>query len=295
MNWLNQRLTGTIGMAAIALAMAAPAQALTLYGTTLNSELIQIDPDSGQGTLVSQLALGASPFGLATHGNNLYTYDQVSGTILQLGPLTAKTLNTFDAGIKEDGEGELAFRKDGTGFLTSSFGPTGTLFSFNLAGLSSTQITPRDSLTPSLDGLAFDPTGVLFGLSQNQVDLYTIDPATGASTFIGDPGLDSSFVAGLTFAPNGTLYAAVNNALYTLNPQTAAATLVGNTGFTRVSGLAFFETSSPDPDSGPGTPSEPPVLTPPGGTDPNSIPEPTSVMSLLLLGALGCWSLRLKY
>lgn len=290
-----QWLAGTIGSAAIALALATPASSATLYGTTLNSELIQIDPSSGQGTLVGNLSSGASPFGLATYGGNLYTYDQVSGAILQLDPGTAKTLNTFDVGIKEDGEGELAFRNDGTGFLASSFGPTGTLFSFNLTGLSSTQITPRDALIPSLDGLVFDPNGVLFGLSQNQVDLYTIDPATGTSTFIGDPGLDSSFVAGLTFAPNGTLYAAVDNALYSLNPQTAAATLVGNTGFDRISGLAFLATSSTDPDPDPGTQPEPPILTPPGGTDPNSIPEPTSVFSLLLLGALGCWSLRLRY
>lgn len=295
MNWQMQYLASAIGSTAIALVMATPTLSATLYGTTLNSELIQIDPSSGQGTLVGNLALGASPFGLATYGDNLYTYDQVSGTILQLDPLTANTLNTFDVGIKEDGEGELAFRNDGTGFLASSFGPTGTLFSFNLTELSSTQITPRDGLIPSLDGLVFDSNGVLFGLSQNQVDLHTIDPVTGTSTFIGDPGLDGSFVAGLTFAPNGTLFAAVNNALYSLNPQTAAATLVGNTGFNRVSGLAFLATSSTDPDSGPGTPSEPPVPTPPGGTDPNSIPEPTSVVSLLLLGALGCWSLRLKY
>ncbi|MGI9456684.1 MAG: LamG-like jellyroll fold domain-containing protein, partial [Aeoliella sp.] len=65
-------------------------------------------------------------------------------------------------------------------------------------------------------------------------DLVTIDLVTGATTVIGNTGVA---VAGLTFAPNGTLYAvsgdggpAPNEELFTVNKATGALTSVGPMG-----------------------------------------------------------------
>lgn len=72
--------------------------------------------------------------------------------------------------------------------------------------------------------IAFDPSGVLYGISFTS--LYRIDKDTAAPTFIGSTGISSN---SLVFGADGALYTA-NNRLYTLNPATGAATLVGSGG-----------------------------------------------------------------
>jgi hypothetical protein len=72
---------------------------------------------------------------------------------------------------------------------------------------------------------------------------------------VGDTGVTiGGSVAGMTFAPDGTLFAALRYpvdpntyALYTLNPLTGAATLIGPIGFTGISGLTALATPESEP------------------------------------------------
>jgi hypothetical protein len=101
--------------------------------------------------------------------------------------------------------------------------------------LSSIGITTGGSAI-SIADLAVQPvTGLLYGIqspqdqSGGQGKLYTINPATGVATLVGNTG---DFFASIAFAPNGTLYMSaadldfatgqdINIALKILNPSNA--------------------------------------------------------------------------
>jgi PEP-CTERM motif len=86
--------------------------------------------------------------------------------------------------------------------------------------------------------IAWDPvTGVLYGTTSQGAGatadtLYSINPATGAATFIGKIGFNDVYALG--FGQDGTLYgvenADDNGGLVNINLTTGVGTLVGNTG-----------------------------------------------------------------
>ena len=79
--------------------------------------------------------------------------------------------------------------------------------------------------------VSFDPaTDELYGLMRNApYGLYTIDPASGGSTFIGYVG--NGVRTGMTFAPDGTLYGMrLDGTLYTIDKTTGGTTLIGGSG-----------------------------------------------------------------
>lgn len=101
---------------------------------------------------------------------------------------------------------------------------------------------------PRLNALARSPTGSYYSVTETDTcgpkRLIRIDPATGAGTVVGNlTGMpDVNYVAGLAFASNGTLYAAVgecnpgvapDDELYRINPASGAATLVADLGACR--------------------------------------------------------------
>ena len=87
--------------------------------------------------------------------------------------------------------------------------------------------------------IAFDPQGNLFGVSFTS--LYSIDPQTAQTTFIGNHGLTQANA--LVFGQDGTLYAAEadTDALLTIDPTTGQGTRIGNMGFASGGDLAFFD------------------------------------------------------
>jgi hypothetical protein len=112
---------------------------------------------------------------------------------------------------------------DAAGQLAKVDVPTGTVTAIGSMGLQMTDI-------------AFDPTGVLYGMSFT--GLYTINPLTAAITFIGNHGVAGGNA--LVFGADGTLYAAGSSgALFTLNTGTGASSFVGNMGFASAGDLAF--------------------------------------------------------
>ena len=206
-----------------------------LYAITMDDEILSLDPVTGAGTLVGMLDTSMGGFGLANRGETIYTYDQEKNRLQQLDPLTARSLATIDIGVTIVGEGGIAYRSDGIGFLARSLYSTGALWSFDLRIPDSTKIGMFDF---GVDGLAFNADDIMYGLSQTSYDLYTINPVNAEATLIGPTGLTSeTILGGLAFSSNGTLYAVLNDALYTLNPETGAATLIGPIGYDEVSGI----------------------------------------------------------
>ena len=228
----------------------------TLFGTTFfDNQLISFNLGTGEATLVGPLGSNVSPYGLANRGGSLYTFDPNIDRIRQINPTTGAIIGSpIDIGVGNLlGEGDIAFRADGLGFLTTALNPTtfeitNDFFSFNLLTGTSTRI---GSTGVTIDALAFSPTGTLFALGQGEGRLFTINTATGATTVVGELNVDqNSSFAGLTFAPDGTLYAAIDDQLFTVNPATGAATSVDPMGFGpnfgAISGLAF---AVPEPTS----------------------------------------------
>jgi hypothetical protein len=210
-------------------------QADFLYAVTLDEELLSINPATGAGTLVGMLDTAMDGFDLADLDTAIYTFDQNADKLQQLDPATGRTTETIDIGVVTSGEGALTFRSDGIGFLARSFGDSAILWNFDMTNPGSNFV---GTLEFGIDGLDFNADGVLYGLSQTYYNLYIIDQSTAAPTLVGSTGLVSlNVLGGLTFSSDGTLYAALNDALYTLDPATGAATLIGPIGFNNVSGL----------------------------------------------------------
>ena len=208
------------------------ASAEVLYGLTFDEQLIAIDSTTGSGTLIGYLDSDMKGFGLAALNGRLYTFDQNADVVRELDSATGHTIDTIDIGIGDIiGEGAIAFRSDGLGFLT---GYINGMWSFDITAHSSTYI----GTNIFIDGLDFDSKDILYGLSQLTAYLYIIDQVTGATTLVGPTGFTASNrLGGLAFGSDGTLYAVIDNALYTLNKNTGAGTFIGNIGFTHVSGL----------------------------------------------------------
>jgi len=120
-----------------------------------------------------------------------------------------------------------------------AYAPDGTLYGLANNGASlvtfdstSGAVTPVASMNvPGLESIAFNPSdGVLFGAAQN--GLYTIDPTTGASTFIGSFGspYNLNLAQNIRFDSDGNLYLSNtgdNTDIYQVNTSTGAATFEG--------------------------------------------------------------------
>jgi hypothetical protein len=141
-----------------------PARGDTLYGVTWNTQqFITINTTTGAGTVVGSLNAGVTPIGLGAWAGNFYIWDFNSSSLLQLDTATGATVATINIGaVGNFGEGDLAFRSDGIGFVGGA--PLGPLTSFNMTTATNTAIA---GLKPNMDGLAFNGANVLYGLSES--------------------------------------------------------------------------------------------------------------------------------
>jgi hypothetical protein len=225
----------------------------TLYGVTYGgSQLITINTTTGAGTVVATLSPSFTCAGLSFRAGRLYGVDASAPVVREINTTTGAVVNTVNLGAVITGEGDIAFRSDGIGFLCP-FGPD-PLVRFDITVPSSTVIGPLNP-NVTLDAMAFSPADVLYGISQSAVGgqgsdtvtrLYTINQATGVMTLVGPTtGVNGNSGGGMAFDSSGTLYAALNttssgpSSLYRINTSTGAATLIGPIGFTDVTGLAF--------------------------------------------------------
>ena len=166
-------------------------------------------------------------------GETLVTIDPITGTATAIGSLGAFGPVT-----------EIEFRDDGV-----LFGSTGQLTSniITINPLTATETLIGTHQFGATNGLEFDSTSNLLGSYFNpniSVDLVIIDQSTGQ--FIETLGVIGSMtITGLTFHPDGTLYAVGHNGggtpsrLYTIDPATGMPTLIGPIGFNTIGALEF--------------------------------------------------------
>jgi len=218
-----------------------------LYGITFfKNQLISVDPNTGQGTLVGPFNATLSGYGIAARYGRLYTFNPNTDQIVEINPATAAVGQSITIGVTNMlGEGDLAFRADGVGFLVSALHSDATvandLYTFDVVDGTSQKL---GSTTVTVDALAFDTNNILYALGQDDVNLYTVNQTNGTMTMVGPLGVAmSSPFAGMTFGPDGTLYASINDQLYTLDKTNGVASVVSTNvldfGFSSVSGLAF--------------------------------------------------------
>jgi hypothetical protein len=239
----------------------------TLFGTDASGgNLITIDPATGAGTLVGNTGAGVVP---------ALAVDPITGTmyaatgagfpaLFTVDPATGVATLVGDTGLGFAGVGALDFSSDGTLFAAVNIAGNGGTGSDHLATIDTatgvaTVIGPfgtcTDVTVPSfgggsctiegIEGIAFDSAGTLWGSlsargAAGTPGLYSINPATGAATFVA-PIQDSSGtppsggVVSLQFDCQGTLYGGTATGLFapdggrlvTINPATGLFTFVG--------------------------------------------------------------------
>ncbi|MCX5888513.1 MAG: hypothetical protein NTY36_03575 [Deltaproteobacteria bacterium] len=161
--------------------------------------------------------------------------NQATGTGYTIGPSGYSRLNS------------LAKDKNGLLYSVSS----GQLITINPNTGQGTPIAALSFPTypPDVRGLAFSPTGVLYAINCRPGsglpphDLYTIDPTTGAGTYIGPNDHDGlTFgIQDIAFSPDGILYGwDVTKGLVTIDTATGYATAnPGWVGTADIQGIAF--------------------------------------------------------
>jgi hypothetical protein len=231
------------------------------YGVTLfDNQLISINTTTGNGTVVGNLSTAMTPYGLATVGSNLYTFDSTQDVIQKINPATGASQSSYAIGLSPGallGQGGLAFQTSSVGYLTSALDPStfntvNDLYQFNILTGTSTLIAHT---ADTIEALAFSTAGILYGLGKDDGNLYTVNTMTGATSLIGNVGVSiGNPIGSLSFSSSGMLYATLNDTLYTLNTATGLATAVNsdptaNVGYYSISGLAFAPATVPEPSS----------------------------------------------
>lgn len=124
------------------------------------------------------------------------------------------------------------------GYAVSNTESARTLYRIDFATGEATAIGPTGS--SKVEGLALSPAGELFGINPATSQLLRCSTETGGCTVVGTlTGVAPSLAgnAGLGFASDGRLYAAMNAGLFRVDPTSGSASFVGNTGIA-VGGLA---------------------------------------------------------
>jgi hypothetical protein len=119
-----------------------------------------------------------------------------------------------------------------------AYSPNGTLYGIANNGASLVTFDATNGAVntvaslnvPGLESIAYAPDGTLYGAAQN--GLYTIDPTTGASSFIGNFGnpYNLNLAQNIRFDSDGNLYLSNtgdNTDIYQVNTNTGSATFVG--------------------------------------------------------------------
>lgn len=257
MNILFSPATKRLGLLILGLAtLVAPLSAQRFYGLSFyDNQLISID-STGAGMLIGDVSANVTGYGLAFRGDRLFTFDPNADRIREIDTSNGNIAGTFNIGVGNLlGEGDLAFRADGMGFLSTAlapdFTPTNDLFRFNVDTGTSVRI---GSTAVTLDGMAFVGS-TLYGVGQEGTpSLYIVDQNTGALTTVGALGIASgSPFAALTASASGQLYGVIDDRLYWIDSATGAASVVDtdvlDLGFASVSGLAIVPslTAVPEP------------------------------------------------
>ena len=199
------------------------ARAVILYASSLEGQrIVRVDTATNQVTTIDQQNRSLDSMVFTPQGNIAYTAIYAGQVWLYNVTTQTDTLLASGLGSAQD----LMLDPSGTSVLVSA-GPAvdtlGNLVRVNLSGGGSTLIAQYNSS----QGLAYDPSGNLYGNINGQVD--RLDPNTGAILQMGQSGLNH--LDGLTYdSYTHMLYASAqfNQEIYAINPTTLAATVLSN-------------------------------------------------------------------
>jgi hypothetical protein len=110
------------------------------------------------------------------------------------------------------------------------------LFLIDKASGAASMIGPHGPVEFAIGAIAFDPGGVLYGISlTDKAQLYRIDVTSGAATAVGPLGIGFVFEGGLTFDASGRLIGVnrgsdVDAQAFEINTATGGATIIGPVG-----------------------------------------------------------------
>lgn len=185
---------------------------------------------------LSGVASADTLYGIAYPGvTPIFTVNQTSGA-LTAGPSTG--LNSI---------GDLATGTGGNIWGVGISGPGGILYQFNPLTGSAVSTVSITGTGGQIVSLAYDNrANIVYGTTATDFGgvgnfLYSINPVSGAATFIGDFGIGQLY--GLAFNQrDGFLYGTSGedlSSLYRIDTTNASATLIGSTGTTGVFDIAF--------------------------------------------------------
>ena len=185
------------------------------YNSSYDSELVILNPD-----LTIQETVGGWL-------NSSLDIEQIIDTTVQNDTLWG-TYNTAEYEYSMEGGELVSIFKSGTSYLIPIDLETGmpdTTQAKQVTGLPEREIIYAIACNASGRMYAIVADG---GENGGAASLYTIDTTTFAANKVGDTGVATNYVSSSTFAPDGTLYWAENNAgkLYTVNTATGKATAV---------------------------------------------------------------------
>lgn len=157
---------------------------------------IQTSDGPGFRLLASTGLLGSNPFSLVE---------------LQMDPVAEVLVGpaSYQPGLDFDSQGVLYGASDSLRIIdptNGSYTDVGAIHSSNESYI-------------LMRSISFAPDGTLYGVSNTDQTLYTIDPASAFATEVGPIPTTDAWVFGIDFAPDGTLYGAFSN-LVTIDRDT---------------------------------------------------------------------------
>ena len=219
----------------------------TIYGVYCgassgkNSHLVILNPD-----LTIKETVGT--WNMGEFGSPDYI-EQIVDTTVQNGTLWG-TYNTAEYEYSLEGGELVSIFESGTSYLIPIDLTTGMADKTQIHQV--TGVPEREIIYT----IACNESGQMYaivadgGENGGAATLYTIDTASFKATKVGSTGVTTNYVSSSTFAPDGTLYWAENNAgkLYTVNTATGKATAVygGTIGGTGLSLNAMMIPSNAD-------------------------------------------------
>ena len=161
---------------------------------------------------------------------NIYQVDPFTGVGTDIGDLTVGSAAIALEPVESPTTNNEIFYTNANGTDLHKFDPATMLNT--MVGDMGIIISPR---------LAFHPDGTLYGFQRNSSDLFTIDTATAATTFVCTVTPDVRAGGGdIAFHPDGTLYLARTPDLRTIDLGTCdASNVVGPLSLGTVSGMGI--------------------------------------------------------
>lgn len=187
-----------------------------------------------------------NPFDISVQGvgipqsqdnNKFYSID-FNGNVVRIDPVNGQIENVGSSGFSRTNS--LAI--DNSGRLITATSPwpidktaASVLVEIDPLTGGGIPIIEVSGLVNRIEAMAFSPSGELFAFSSvsggdlsGPGGLFKIDTTTGNATFMGEPG-EPSFISGLDFAPDGTLYGwcadgYIDGGLYIIDTETGTAT-----------------------------------------------------------------------